>query len=460
MRHSLPVLLAALALGSSCSPPPEAPLPPNIVLLLADDLGFGDLGCYGSEVLRTPRIDGLAAEGMRFLDFQAQASVCAPSRASLLTGCYPQRCGVPMGLSPQREEHRYLGLHPDEVTIAELLKEAGYATACIGKWHLGGDPVFHPLNQGFDEYFGLLYNHLQSPALLDGRRVVERETDLATLTERYTRRAIEFLTEHREEPFFLFLSHAAPHRPCVPHPDFAGTSGCGAYGDVVEELDQRTGELLAALAALGLEENTLVIFTSDNGPAPEAMDACGSNGPYRGGKFTSWEGGHRVPFLVRRPGKISPGSECTALAGMIDLLPTLASMARVSPPADRRLDGRDLTPLFDGSSTTSLHETILYYNDTSLQAVRQGEWKLHLPREPETCPWWQAMGGGTELASPMLVRLDQDPGEDCDLSATRPEVVRLLQEAAEAARAELGDHDRPGAGQRPTGDSRVLSRKN
>jgi len=427
---------------------------PNMIIILADDLGYGDLGCYGSKVIRTPRLDTMAAEGVRLTSFYAMASICTPSRAALLTGCYPQRCGLYMGISPRRKQHRHLGLDPDETTIAEVLKTKGYSTLCVGKWHLGGDPVFHPMNQGFDEYYGMPFNFHHSPVFMDGRTVIRKKTDLSKLTGLYTRKVIEFIKRKKGTPFFIYLPHTYPHLPLVPNPRFKGKSKAGAYGDVIEEIDWSTGQILDTLRSLGLDKSTIVIFTSDNGPAPQFARQYHSAGKLTGSKYTSWEGGHREPCIVRWPGTIRPGRTCAELACTMDLLPTLAGWAGARLP-EWEIDGKDIRPLLTGlPDATSPHEALFYYNGDNLQAVLWKQWKLHLPRTKEMVPWWQKNKGITDLKAPRLFDLSTDIAESRDVASMNPDVVARMLRLADKARQTFGDHGRRGIKQRPTGDSR------
>ena len=441
---------SSLSRGASVGPKP------NIILIFADDLGYGDLGCYGSKRIKTPRLDKMAGEGIRFTNFYAAASICTPSRAALLTGSYPQRCGLYMGISPKREEHRHLGLHPGETTIAEMLKREGYSTLCVGKWHVGGDDVFHPMNHGFDEYYGMPFNFHHSPVWMEGRKITEKKTDLRQLTKRYTGKVIDFITRKKDSPFFVYLPHTYPHLPLVPNPRFKGKSKAGAYGDVIEEIDWSTGEILDTLASLGLDKNTIVIFTSDNGPTPDAAKKYQSAGKLRGSKYTSWEGGQREPCIVRWPGKIPPGRTCDELAATMDLLPTLAALTGAKLP-EKPIDGKSIWPLLKGDpDAKSPHEALFYYNCDNLQAVLWKHWKLHLPRTKDMVPWWQRNKGMVELAEPMLIDLSADVGEARDVAAKNPDVVKHMLELAERARQDFGDHGRRGSKQRATGDSRQL----
>lgn len=415
---------------------------PNFIVVFADDLGYGDLGCFGAEGYSTPNLDRMADQGRRFTDFYVPAPVCTPSRCGLLTGCHPVRLGLGRRvLFP----YSTTGLNPDEITIAEILKTKGYATACVGKWHLGHHAKFLPTRQGFDRYFGIPYSNDmgshpykqgKSPPLplLRGEVRVEQNPDQRFLTKRYIEEAIAFLRANRDRPFFLYLPHAMPHRPIAASPKFKGKTEHGLYGDVIEEIDWGMGRLFATLAELGIDEKTLVIFTSDNGPvvAPESRLGyrSGSARPLRGRKNTTWEGGMRVPCVVRWPNRIPAGTTCDQLASVMDLLPTLAKLAGAEPPSDRIIDGRDIWPLMAGApNSVSPHEAFFFYRDERLQAVRSGKWKLHVFRPDRE--------GGK--ATTLLYDLRADVGETTDVAADHPQVVARLRGLAERARADLGD---------------------
>ncbi len=418
-----------------------AAAPPNFVVIFIDDLGYADIGPFGATKQRTPNLDRMAKEGMKLTSFYA-APVCSVSRAQLLTGCYGPRVSVPGVFFPGQRQ----GLNPAEVTVAEQLKDRGYATACVGKWHLGDQPEFLPTRQGFDRYLGIPYsNDMQRVATATGQRVspLVRDDKVAELltdeqqsriVERYTDEAKAFIRENAERPFFLYLPHTAVHTPIYPGARFAGKSNNGRFGDWVEEVDWSVGELLNLLAELKLDERTLVLFTSDNGPWLIKGADGGSAAPLRGGKGSTWEGGVRVPTIARWPGKIAAGSHCDAVAGTIDIRPTLVTLAGGQVPAEPVIDGRDISGLLLGRTTESAREAHYYFSGNQLQAVRQGPWKLAVASQPET------MGRGVAAdanRNPRLYNLDSEIGEQTDLSAKHPEVVLRLQALAEKMRAAI-----------------------
>ena len=396
---------------------------PNIVLIFTDDQGYGDIGCYGADGFETPNLDRMAAHGRKFTDFYVAASVCSPSRAALLTGCYPPRAGALPVLFPHSEK----GLNPDERTIAEVLKTRGYATACIGKWHLGYQEKFLPTSQGFDYYYGLPYSNDMRPLpLIENTETIEKPAKQETLTKRYTERAVEFIREHRDQPFFVYLPHTMPHVPLHVSEEFKGSSESGLYGDVMQELDWSVGQILQTLQKLDLEENTLVIYTSDNGPWLSKGDRGGSAGPLREGKFTTYEGGFRMPCIMRWPGVISAGSVCHEVAGTIDLLPTFAQLADAQVPQDRVIDGKSILPLITGEpGAKSPHEAYYYYRGSNLQAVRQGRWKLRMAGKPE------------------LYNLREDIGEQNNLADKHPDRVEQMRSVMKEFDRDLKANRRP-----------------
>jgi arylsulfatase A-like enzyme len=419
--------------------------PPNVVIVFTDDQGYGDVGCYGAEGYETPHLDRMAREGMQFTDFYVAAPVCTPSRAALMTGCYPKRLGLAYRvLFP----YSVTGLNPEEITLAEILKGQGYTTAIIGKWHLGHHDTFLPTRQGFDYFFGTPYsndmnNHyyaqqaFQAPPLPLYRQeeVIERDPDQHYLTRRYTEEALRFIDDHQEGPFFLYLAHNMPHRPMMASETFEGTTEHGLYGDVIAEIDWSVGQVLGKVRDLGLDEQTLVIFTCDNGPVVRAGMQLGyrsgSAGPLRGQKNTTWEGGMREPCLMRWPGKIPAGAVCSEVATTMDILPTVATLAGAQPPSDRIIDGRNIWPLMQGvPDAKSPHEAFYYYRDDRLQAVRSGPWKLHVYR-----PEWE----NAKDHPPLLYNLREDIGETEDVAGQHPDVVARLLALADKARGDMGD---------------------
>ena len=396
---------------------------PNIVLIFTDDQGYADIGCYGAQGFQTPNLDRMASRGMKFTDFYVAASVCSPSRAALLTGCYPPRAGGLPVLFPHSER----GLNPDERTIAEVLKTQGYATGCFGKWHLGYQEKFLPTSQGFDYYFGLPYSNDMRPLpLIENTETVEKPAKQATLTRRYTRHATRFIREHRDQPFFVYLPHTMPHVPLHVSEEFKGSSESGLYGDVIQELDWSVGQIMQTLQELGLEDNTLVLYISDNGPWLSKGDRGGSSVPLRSGKFTTYEGGFRMPCIMHWPGVIPEGSMCQEVAGTIDLLPTFAQIAGAQAPQDRIIDGKNILPLMTGEpGARSPHDAYYYYRGNNLQAVRQGRWKLR------------------EAGKPELYNLREDIAEQKNLAEKHPDRVKAMREQMKEFDSELKANRRP-----------------
>lgn len=420
---------------------------PNVIFLLTDDLGYSDISCYGATKVKTPHIDRLAERGIRFTDFHTAASICSPSRAAFLTGAYPQRTGLYMGINPNRKAHWFLGLHPDEITLAEQFKDQGYQTHMVGKWHLGTEPEFLPRKQGFDSYYGMPCNFSHSSKFFDDDEVVFAKTPLDRLTELYTERVTRIVREAKGEPFFLYYSHNYPHTPYKAGKAFQGSSKDGVRGDILQELDWGVGEMMQALEDAGVAENTIVIFTSDNGPTDNRYAR-----PYRGTKYVTFEGGHRVPFIVHWPAKIEAGGVSDANIHAMDLFPTLSEVIEAPLAAGRSYDGESFLPLLSGSAWTRKNEgAFYYYNCENLQAVRSGDWKLHLPRKPEQLPFWEKNKTFAALAQPILYDLASDEAESTDVARANPEVVKEMLAMAESARAELGEFMKRGSGQRPTG---------
>jgi len=452
----VPVLAALLTAACTAWPAGIVAAPPNFVVIFIDDLGYGDIGPFGATAQKTPHLDRMAAEGMRLTSFYA-APVCSVSRAQLLTGCYGLRIGVPAVYFPAGPE----GLNPAEVTVAERLKALGYATACIGKWHLGDQPEFLPTRQGFDRYYGIPYsNDMQRVSTETGARVVplvrdEKVEELLTdemqtaIVEKSTAEAVRFIEESKDKPFFLYLPHTAVHAPIVPGKRFQGKSQNGKFGDWVEEVDWSVGEVLGTLERLGIDEKTLVIFTSDNGPWVNVVGDATTAGPLRGSKGSTWEGGVRVPTIARWPGHIPPGSSCDAVAGTIDILPTCVRLAGGTVPSEPVIDGRDLSGLLVGGACQAPREAHYYFLGNGLQAVRKGRWKLAVAP--------QAAGMGKKnaqeavpasLEAPRLYDLDADIGETTDVAVAHPEVVADLKALAVAMQQDLGPK---GPARRPAG---------
>ncbi|MEA2711190.1 MAG: arylsulfatase [Phycisphaerales bacterium] len=423
---------------------------PNIVLIFCDDLGYGDVGPYGSKNA-TPNIDRMAREGVRFTDFYVAQAVCSASRAALMTGSYSNRVSIQGALPPRAN----VGINSREMLMPEVFKGKGYATAIYGKWHLGDSPQFLPTRNGFDEYFGLPYSNDMWPRhpeakfpplpLIDGERAIETNPDQRKLTTAYTERAVSFIERNKDRPFFLYLPHTMPHVPLHVSEKFDGKTGRGMYADVIAEIDWSVGQILDALKRNGLDEKTLVVFTSDNGPWLSYGDHAGSAGPLREGKGSTFEGGVRVPCIMRWPGRITPGSVTREMAATIDLLPTFAKLIGGELPADRIIDGKDIAPLmFNEPGAKSPHETFYYYWGKQLHAVRAGKWKLIFPHEFNSKPP-SPVGGGKptkyvktniELS---LYDLDADAGEATNVIADHADVVVRLQAIAETARDDLGD---------------------
>jgi uncharacterized sulfatase len=448
------VVIAIIAVGIPLLPSAVQAARPNVVIILADDLGYGDLGCYGHPRFKTPSLDRMAAEGVRLTQFNTPMPFCAPTRASLLTGRYPFRHGLTSNPSPDGgPESDALTLAPGEVTLAQALRAAGYATGMVGKWHLGHkQPESLPTRRGFNEYFGILYSNDMRPVrILDGEAVVEYPVVQATLTERYTERALRFLERNRERPFFLYFAHAMPHKPLAASEAFYKKSGAGLYGDAVAELDASVGRILGRLKELGMDERTLVVFVSDNGPW-----FGGSTGGLRGMKGTTWEGGFRVPCIARWPGHIPAGRVSRQATVMPDLFATSLDAVGAPAPTDRVIDGRSLLPLFSGDDRP-VHDVVFGHQGARVATVRDGRWKLHVlpirgrpaiasgeayvdPRGPDgvtiLAPYEQAHPSqypgvltGDETGALSLFDLENDPGEQHNVAAAHSDVVARLKAA-------------------------------
>ena len=451
-RRLTPAILLILTLSLfSCQTPTEG-LPPNLIVIFCDDLGYGDLGSFGHPTIRTPNLDRMAREGQKWTHFYSAASVCTPSRAALLTGRLPVRNGM---MSPK---HRVLfpdsasGIPQNEVTLAEALRDAGYATACVGKWHLGHLPRFLPTNNGFDSYFGIPYSNDMDQTrkestrelvktarveywnvpLLRDQEVVERPADQRTITRRYSEEAVRFIRENRERPFFLYLAHNLPHVPLFASEDFLGTSKRGLYGDVVEEIDHGVGQIMQALTDLGIAERSLVVFTSDNGPWLPYKEQGGSAGLLRDGKGTTWEGGMREPTVFWWPGRLDSGV-VMEMGSTLDLFSTFSELAGAEAPADRIMDSYDLSPALFGTGE-SPRKSMFFYRESKLYAVRQREFKAHFITKPVYTGRAEAE---TNHDPPLLYHLGRDPGEQYDVAHLYPEVIQDIEKLVAEHRAEM-----------------------
>ena len=480
----LKVALASVALfGGTSHKISEvyAATPPNIILVLMDDMGYGDLACYGATQYTTPNIDRLAMQGMRFTQYYAPQAVSSASRAGLLTGCYPNRIGITGALMPSAK----IGLNPKEETMAEILKANGYHTMAIGKWHVGHQKPFLPLQNGFDEFFGLPYSNDMWPVNYDGKPVISKDStksktnvpilplmagnekigeictleDQAKLTTMYTEHAVKFIEENKKRPFFLYLAHSMVHVPLGVSEKFRGKSKAGKFGDVMMEVDWSVGEVMHTLKKNGLENNTIVIFTSDNGPWLMFGNHAGSAGGLREGKSTSWEGGQRVPFLVKWPGTVPAGTISNQLACGIDLLPTLAAATGAALPV-KKIDGINILSVFKGQDNVSPRRYLYYYfKQNSLEAIQKDNFKLVFPHEFHSYALmpgkdgWPGKSVSDSVKTTELYDLRRDPGERYNVISLYPEVVKELQMQADEARQDLGDdlNNMPGNNRRQPG---------
>ncbi|MEI6276075.1 MAG: sulfatase [Prolixibacteraceae bacterium] len=478
IRYSSLLAAAAACFHASGTPKPK---PVNIIVVFIDDMGYGDLGCYGATGYTTPNLDKMASQGIRFTNFVSAQAVCSASRAGIMTGCYPNRVGISGALNPDSK----IGLNPNEETIPEILKQQHYKTAAIGKWHLGHLKEFLPMQQGFDEYLGLPYSNDMWPVNYDGtpitkeskgrkygypplpliegnEKIREMKTfdDQSELTTMYTERAVKFINRNKKEPFFLYLAHSMCHVPLAVSSKFKGKSQQGLFGDVIMEIDWSVGEIMKALDENGLTKHTLVIFTADNGPWLNFGNHAGSAGGLREGKGASFEGGQRVPCIMKWPGHIPEGAICNKLASTIDLLPTLAAITLSDLPK-KKIDGVNILPLMLGDVNANPRETFLYYyRKNSLEGIRKGNWKLVFTHPGRTYhgfePGKDGFPGGTNENFPFeegLYDLRRDPGEQYDVKAFHPEIVAELKKLADEAREDLGDDltGNPGKNRREPG---------
>ena len=467
--------MAALAVGSAPQAVAAKKKSPNVVVIFMDDMAYADIGPFGAKAYPTPHLDRMAKEGRKFTDFYVTQAVCSASRAGLLTGCYNVRVGIFGALGPKSNN----GLHANEVTLAELCKQKGYATAIYGKWHLGHHKQFLPMQHGFDDYFGLPYSNDMWPyhpgvlhlpmkerlkrwphlPLIDKNEIINTQVsgkDQELLTTQYTERAVEFIEKNRDNPFFLYVPHSMVHVPLFVSDKFKGKSGAGLFGDVMMEVDWSVGQILETLRKHKLDKDTLVVFTSDNGPWLSYGDHAGSSGPLREGKGTMFDGGCRESTLMWWPGTIPAGSVCSTPAMTIDILPTVAELIGAKLP-DHKIDGKSIVNLVTGKNDKSPQEAYYFYYGQQLQAIRMGKWKLHFPHGYRTMAGRPGGTGGipTKYSQAKiglsLFNLEEDIGESTDVKAKHPKVVSKMQALGQAMRKELGDQGKKGTGQREAG---------
>lgn len=457
MSNKIIVLLALLVTCFSCQ---DSKVPqkrqPNVIIIFTDDQGYQDLGCFGSPDIETPHLDNMAQEGIKLTDFYAAQAVCSASRAGLLTGCYPNRLGIHGAFMPDSDQ----GLNPSETTMAEMLKGIGYKTALFGKWHLGDHPSFMPNNQGFDEYFGIPYSNDMWPLhpqqgpifdfgplpLFENETIIDTLTDQSSLTTQITERSIDFIEKNKEEPFFLYIAHPQPHVPLYVSDKFKGKSKRGLYGDVIMEIDWSVGQVLAALKEKKLDDNTIVIFTSDNGPWLNYGDHAGCAYPLREGKGTALEGGQREPCIIKFPGRIKPGGVIDVPMMAIDILPTIAEITG-APLPESKIDGKSVWDIWTGESKQSPHEAYyFYYHVNELHGIRYGDWKMYFPHKYRTLNGRE--GGKNGLPVPYdyntideieLYDLSTDISETMNVASENPEIIEKMKSLGDSIRAELGD---------------------
>jgi arylsulfatase A len=457
-RHFLQTLsMSAAALASQPYAFAQEKQSPNVIVIFTDDQGYADIGCFGAQGFETPHLDKMAKEGVRFTDFYVAQPVCGASRAALMTGCYPNRIGIQGAPGPRSK----IGISDNEMTMAELFKQKNYATAIYGKWHLGDSPEFLPTRHGFDDYYGLPYSndmwpyHPESPdnwidlPLIEGEKVIATNPDQAQLTTEYTNRAVQFIEKNKEHPFFLYVAHSMPHVPLFVSDKFKGKSKQGLYGDVIMEIDWSVGQIMDAVKRNGLDTNTIIIFTSDNGPWLSYGDHAGSAAPLREGKGTTWDGGHRVPTIMRWPGKLPADYVCREPLMTIDLFPTFAHLIDAQLPA-HPIDGKNVWPILTGSPTAqNPHDAYYFYWGNALEAVRCGEWKLHFPHNYRTMagrPGGKA-GKPTKYSQAKtdfaLYRVSEDIGETTDVKDQHPDIFNKLKTLGETFNQDLQANKRP-----------------
>lgn len=466
-------LLLVLALFNvifSVSQEHEVTTPPNVIIIFTDDQGYQDIGCFGSPDIKTPHLDKMAQEGIKLTDFYAAQAVCSASRAGLLTGCYPNRIGIHGAFMPNSKQ----GLNTSETTMAEMLKDIGYKTGIFGKWHLGDNPKFMPNNQGFDEYFGIPYSNDMWPfhpqqgpifdfdplPLFENETIIDTLTNQSSLTTQITERSVDFINKNKDSPFFLYIAHPQPHVPLFVSDKFKGKSERGLYGDVIMEIDWSVGQVLAALKENNLDENTIVIFTSDNGPWLNYGDHAGCAYPLREGKGTALEGGQREPCIIRYPKKIKPGRVIHLPMMAIDIFPTIAAVTGAKLPGNK-IDGKNIWDIWTGDTTTSPHEAYyFYYHVNELHGVRYGKWKMYFPHKYRTLNGRKGGVNGlpveyeyNTMEQIELYDLSKDISETKDVASENPEVVTKIKSLGDKIRLELGDSLKgpKGKGTRPVG---------
>ncbi len=430
-----PIFLIVLAVFLSCSRQGSKnaiSTLPNIIIVFADDLGYGDLACFGARDIKTPHIDRIASEGIKFTEFYSAAHVCSPSRAGLMTGRMPQRMGITGVFFPES----FTGMSPEEITIAELLKQKNYTTGIVGKWHLGHFNKYLPLQQGFDSYFGIPYsNDMESVVYMRGNEVEDFQVDQQYITKRYTEESLKFIEQNKDNPFFLYLAHNMPHVPIYASDDFLGTSNRGLYGDVIQELDWSVGQILSKLEDLNILENTLVIFSSDNGPWLVMEDHGGSAGILREGKQFTFEGGMRVPTVAMWKAKIPAGISYDDLASQMDWFPTIAQITGIPLPDDRPIDGKDISAVLYNTGSR-IDSTYLFFDGGDLQCYRKGPWKIKKPFEGCEKAAWRS---GVAAHDTLLINLKSDPGERNNLYSNQKDFAKQLFENMAADEKSLGE---------------------